>query len=146
MSEEALRPSTVPRIYGDVPPFMAVEHVRDLATLQADAAIIGMPYDGLATFRGGATRRAPQEIRKFSLLFGGYHLDWDLNLFEHLRIADAGDVDVVPGDNAESYRRLRARMDPILARGAVPLTLGGDHGITFPAVQAVAESAGGPLG
>ena len=55
-----------------------------------------MPYDGLATYRGGATRRAPQEIRKFSLLFGRYSLDWDLDLTAHLRIADAGDVDVAP--------------------------------------------------
>ncbi|NIR61040.1 MAG: agmatinase, partial [Gammaproteobacteria bacterium] len=53
-------------------------------------------YDGVATYRGGATRRGPQEVRKFSLLFGGYNLDWDLDAFEHVRVVDGGDVDVVP--------------------------------------------------
>jgi arginase family enzyme len=107
-------------------------------TATADAAIVGMPYDGLATFRGGATRRGPQEIRKFSLLFGGYNFDWDLDVFEHLRVVDVGDVDVVPGDNARSYRRFEDTLEALLRRGIVPLSLGGDHGITFPAVKAVA--------
>jgi agmatinase len=143
---EALRAADVPRMFGDVPPFMAVEHVADAGRIEADAAILGMPYDGLATFRGGATRRGPQEIRKFSLLFGGYNFDWDLDVLEALRVADLGDVDVVPGDNAASYARLRDRLAGLQSRGAVPLTMGGDHGITFPAVQAVAAHRGGPLG
>ena len=62
---DALRPSCVPRLYGDVPPFMAADHVRDLSALAADAVIVGMPYDGLATYRGGATRRAPQRSASF---------------------------------------------------------------------------------
>lgn len=143
---QELRPGGIARMFGDVPPFMGVPHVRDPAMLEADVAVVGMPYDGVATFRGGATRRAPQEIRKYSLLFGGYHLDWDLDLFEHVTVADLGDVDVVAGDNAESYRRLRERLAAVLARAAVPLTLGGDHGITYPAVQAVAEHADAPVG
>ncbi|HUT74481.1 MAG TPA: agmatinase [Armatimonadota bacterium] len=143
---EALSTSDVARLYGDVPPFMAIAQVRNLAKLDADAAIVGMPYDGLATFRGGATRRGPQEIRKFSLLFGGYNFDWDLDVFEHLRVADVGDVDVAPGDNAESYARFEARLGAVLAAGAVPISLGGDHGITYPAVKAVSEHHGDPLG
>lgn len=143
---EALSPSDVAMLYGDVPPFMAVPHVRTAAELDADVAIVGMPYDGLATFRGGATRRGPQEIRKFSLLFGGYNFDWDLDVLANLRVADMGDVDVVPGDNAASYARFEAWLAEIQASGAAPLSLGGDHGITYPAVKAVAAHADGPLG
>ena len=143
---EALRPSDVPRIYGDVPPFMAVDYVADAETASADAAIVGMPYDGLATFRGGATRRGPQEIRKFSLLFGGYNFDWDLDVFQHLKVIDVGDVDVVPGDNARSYQRFEHKLEGLLRRGIVTLSLGGDHGITFPAVRTVAGHHGAPLG
>jgi len=61
-------PSAVPRMYGDVPPFIAVLHVPSLGGAKAEIVVVGMPYDGKATFRGGATRRAPQEIRKYSLL------------------------------------------------------------------------------
>jgi hypothetical protein len=59
---EALRTNDVPRIYGDVPPFMAVGargHDRECRCGHVD-----MPHDGFATFRGGATRRGPQEISK----------------------------------------------------------------------------------
>lgn len=143
---EALSPAGVPRMYGDVPPFMAFPHVRDLAGLSVNAVVVGMPYDGIATFRGGATRRAPQEIRKYSLLYGSYNFDWDLDMLEHIAVADAGDIDVVPGDNAESYARLEARLAAVLAGGAVPLTIGGDHGISYPAVRAVADAAETPVG
>ncbi|MGN6766208.1 MAG: agmatinase family protein [Rhizobiaceae bacterium] len=143
---EALSPLGVSRIYGDVPPFMAFPHVRDLSTLAANAAVVGMPYDGLATFRGGATRRAPQEIRKYSLLYGSYSLDWDMDLLNHIAVADVGDIDVVPGDNAESYNRLETRIGAVLSKGAVPLTIGGDHGISYPAVRAVADAGDAPVG
>ena len=144
--ETTLQPAGVPKMYGDVPPFMAVEHAPDLKGRKADAIVIGMPYDGIATYRGGATRRGPQEIRKFSLLFGGYSFDWDMDTFAHLSVLDAGDVDVVPGGTPESYARLERRVDEIHAAGAVPVMLGGDHGVTYPAVKAVARKAGHPLG
>lgn len=143
---EALSPADVPKMYGDVPPFMGVEHVGDVERLAADAVIVGMPYDGIATYRGGATRRGPQEVRKFSLLFGRYNFDWDLDVFGQLKVADIGDIDVVPGDNVESYARFEKKLRAVQARGAVPFSLGGDHGITFPAVKAVAEHHGRPLG
>lgn len=143
----ALSPADVAKIYGDVPSFMACPFVRDISKAgPADAVVIGMPYDGIATFRGGATRRAPQEIRKYSLLFGSYSLDWDFNVEDHTRIFDCGDVDVVPGDAVESYRRLEARMAEILKLGAVPMMMGGDHGVTYPAVKAVASHGRRPLG
>jgi agmatinase len=105
-----------------------------------------MPYDGIATFRGGATRRAPQEIRKYSLLFGSYHLDWDINALDYVKLVDCGDIDVLPGDTPLSYRRLEERIAEILRIGAVPMMMGGDHGVTYPAVKAVAANQGGPLG
>jgi agmatinase len=143
----ALSPSEIPKIFGDVPAFMASTYARDLSTCGSpDAVVIGMPYDGIATFRGGATRRAPQEIRKYSLLFGSYHFDWDINVDDHVTIADCGDVDVMPGDTPESYRRLEVKLGEILKIGAVPLMMGGDHGVTYPAVKAVAALRGGPLG
>ena len=64
-----LSPNDVPRIFGDVPAFMACRYAPILTKCGSpDVVVIGMPYDGIATFRGGATRRAPQEIRKYSLL------------------------------------------------------------------------------
>lgn len=143
----ALSPNDVPRIFGDVPAFMAADFTPDLTKAGSpDVVVVGMPYDGIATFRGGATRRAPQEIRKYSLLFGSYHFDWDINALDHVKLVDCGDIDVLPGDTPLSYKRLEERIAEILHTGAVPMMMGGDHGVTYPAVKAVAANQGGPLG
>lgn len=142
----ALSPHDIPKMFGDVPPFMAVPYRPDLSQVRADAVVLGMPFDGIATYRGGATRRAPQEIRKFSLLFGDYNLDWDLDVLAHIKVADTGDIDVLPGNTPESYARLERRIAEIQKTGAVPIMFGGDHGVTYPAVKAVAAHRGGPMG
>src|SRR6478672_7283981 len=143
----ALSPSDIPKIFGDVPAFMGVPFAPDLSrVMSADLVVVGMPYDGIATFRGGATRRAPQEIRKYSLLFGSYHFDWDLDAFDQVQVVDTGDIDVVPGNTAESYARLERRIGAILDLGAAPIMIGGDHGVTYPAVKAVSERSADPLG
>jgi len=139
-------PLLAPRIYGDTPAFMAVPYMRDIANAKADVVIFGMPFDGIATLRGGATRLGPSGIRKMSMLYGGYNLDWGFDVFEHLSVVDRGDIDVMMGDTPESYRRLEAAIAEIRASGAVPLMMGGDHGVTYPAVKAVSESLRRPLG
>ena len=141
-----LQPERAPRLYDDVPSFMGVPVLWAFEDLNETIMVIGMPFDGPATFRGGATRRAPQEIRRFSLLFGGYNLDWDMNAFEYVQVVDAGDVDVVTGDSEESFRKFESQLLTALRAGAVPVTLGGDHGITYPAVRAVTQCLGEPMG
>src|SRR5690606_32360601 len=147
MSTEELSGSRpVPRLYGDVPTFLGAPRALDPGDLAgAQAAVLGIPFDGLATFRGGATRLAPQFIRKYSLLWGSYNLSLDLDISSYGKLVDYGDVDVVPGDEAESYRRAEERLGEILAAGAVPVGIGGDHGISVPMVRAVARARqGGP--
>jgi agmatinase len=141
-----LQPGLAPRLHGDVPSFMGVPVLQTSEDLNGAITVIGMPFDGPATFRGGATRLAPQEIRRFSLLFGGYNLDWDMNAFEYVKVVDSGDVDVVTGDSEESFRKLERQLSAVLRAGAVPVTLGGDHGITYPAVRAVTQHFGEPIG
>ena len=53
--------------------------------------------------------------------------------FEHAQVADVGDVDIVPYHVAKTAERIRAfYRDRILAHGCTPLTMGGDHFITYP--------------
>lgn len=139
-------PLLAPRIYGDTPAFMALPHVRSLDGTGAEVVVFGMPFDGIATLRGGATRLGPAGIRKMSMLYGGYNLDWDFDVFEYLKVVDRGDVDVAMGDTPESYRRLEAMVGGIRKTGAIPFMMGGDHGVTYPAVKAVTEGLGGPIG
>jgi agmatinase len=76
-----------------------------------------------------------------SWLFGGYNLDLGVDVFQTLRVVDFGDVDVVPGNAVETYRRVEDRVRRIVAAGAAPFMMGGDHGVTLPVVRAVSAAS-----
>jgi agmatinase len=61
-----------------------------------------------------------------------------------LHPCDCGDCDVVPGSAQRTFERAQADIAQILAAGALPVTLGGDHSITIPAARAVREHVSDP--
>jgi agmatinase len=61
-------------------------------------------------------------------------------------VVDYGDVAVVPGDVEETFLRAHAKLADILAAGAVPIVLGGDHSIPIPVLQVLAGKLNGKLG
>jgi len=125
--------------------FMNFPFVEDLATLKADVVIIGMPYgspysiDEMTNDQTNgptAIRRASENI---SLGLDRYDFDIGGTLFDgqDIRVVDVGDV---PGDAADiggHYRRAEAAIRKILAAGAMPIVLGGDHGIPIPVFRAL---------
>jgi agmatinase len=94
------------------------------------------------------SRFGPRGIREHSMRFGargqGYYdpslrrefLGYEL---AHGRIVDAGDADVLPTNVAGTFDNVTAMTRRLLDRGALPIVLGGDHGITYPVVRAYAE-------
>ena len=130
-----------PRFVG-VPTFMRLPQATRFDGL--DAAIIGLPSDSGAPFRTGE-RFAPNAVRAMSVMLrpispyrGG------INIFERLRVADAGDAAVVPGYIEESLARIEAAVRRIVDAGATPFGIGGDHSVTLAELRAVA-SRHGPL-
>jgi agmatinase len=57
-------------------------------------------------------------------------------------VADCGDVDTNPLDIIDTYSRIEERVGAILAAGAVPACVGGDHSISLPILRAVARTHG----
>ena len=53
---------------------------------------------------------------------------------------------VVAGDVEETFLRAHAKLADILAAGAVPIVLGGDHSIPIPVLQVLAGKLNGKLG
>jgi agmatinase len=127
--------------FSDVRTFMRLPNTRDLAN--ADAAIVGAPFDTGATFRAGA-RFGPEGIRSVSHLLRRYNPSLDVAIFDRLSVIDYGDVPVVPGYIGESYRRIERGLEPIHRSGVVPIVLGGDHSIALPELRAAA-AVHGPL-
>ena len=117
---------------------------QDPAELEGfDVAVVGAPMDELVSDRPGA-RLAPRAIRAASSP-PGPHLEAGIDAFAALRVVDFGDAAVAPADPATSHAAIEAIVGQVLAAGALPVVLGGDHSITEPSLRACATTHG-PLG
>lgn len=119
--------------------FMRLPYVPDPAGL--DVAILGIPFDGGVSFRSGA-RFGPKEVRSNSLLIRPYNPVLRASPFRRLRVADCGDVDVNPMDIVDTYARVEQAVGRVLAAGAVPACVGGDHSLSLPLLRAAARAHG----
>jgi len=114
----------------------------DLDTLEADMAVIGVPYD-LGTAYLNGSKFGPRRIREVSCHYargdaGFYDPDRDEQfLAAPLKIVDCGDVDMVPCNIEESFANIEVAVRKIIQRGAIPAIMGGDHSITIPVARAL---------
>ncbi|XP_068098393.1 guanidino acid hydrolase, mitochondrial [Hyperolius riggenbachi] len=109
-----------------------------------DAAFIGVPLDTGTSNRPGA-RFGPRHIRAESSMARRYNVPTRAAPYDSILVADIGDVNVNLYDLKDSCRLIREAYQKIMATGCIPLTMGGDHTITYPILQAVAEKHG-PVG
>ena len=135
-------PKGAPRYMG-VPTFMRTPYSPEASGL--DIALAGVPYDGGVTNRPGA-RHGPRQIRDLSSLCRSIHHVTKTKPFEAARVGDVGDVMFSAVYNPEkTMDEITDFFKTIHANGALPLTAGGDHSITFPIMRAIA-SADNPIG
>jgi agmatinase len=109
----------------------------------ADVAIVGAPFDGGTSFRPGA-RFGPRAIRMAEDVgtpSSRPHINLDIDPFQALKIVDYGDVDCPPDLDA-CHASLQRTVSEILAQGAVPVVLGGDHSLALPVTRALGETLG----
>ncbi|XP_067826617.1 agmatinase, mitochondrial [Heptranchias perlo] len=109
-----------------------------------DAAFVGVPLDIGTSNRPGA-RFGPRHIRAESAMVRAYNGGTRAAPFESLMVADIGDVNVNLYDLKDSCKKIRESFGKIVSMGCIPLTMGGDHTITYPILQTVAEKYG-PVG
>jgi agmatinase len=125
--------------------FMNFPLVEDLDTLTADVAIIGMPYGDPYTIDEMVNDQtnAPTAVRRASprLSLGLDRYDFDIGgtLFDghDIKVVDVGDVPGSAADHGGHYRLAEAAIRKIRAAGAMPITIGGDHGIPIPIFRAL---------
>lgn len=106
-----------------------------------DAVMLGVPWDGGATFEPGA-RLAPWAVRKASAHLQTYHPWFHLDVFRTVRVADGGNVAVPPFHPSLARQAIEDEVSAIVAAGAAPFLIGGDHSIAYPAMRAVAKKHG----
>src|SRR5258705_10409049 len=109
-----------------------------------DVALLGIPYDGGTSYRTGA-RFGPRAVREQSSLIRPWNPVLKVPPFERLGVADWGDVGVVPISIERTLAAIEARVGEVMAGGAMPVCVGGDHSVTLGILRAVARRHG-PVG
>ncbi|MEM9242298.1 MAG: agmatinase [Pseudomonadota bacterium] len=127
--------------------FLQFPFAEDLDALEADIAILGIPYGMPYTPLEMANdqSRAPDCLRMASdphmISYTLNHYDFDLGgpLFDgrDIRVVDCGNAVTDMGDHSASYRNAEAAVRKILKAGATLISLGGDHGIPIPVLRAM---------
>jgi agmatinase len=112
---------------------------------KTDAVVLGIPYDEGTTYRPG-TRFGPRAIREASMFYSydkqeDRYFDADCRrwILSGKTVADAGDVEIEPLSLEKNCKAITAAVTSILNADAIPAIIGGDHSITYPAINAFAE-------
>lgn len=108
-----------------------------------DAAFIGIPMD-IGTSNRPGTRLGPRQIRDESRMLRPYNMATGAAPFERLQVADIGDVPINTFDLKKSVQIIEAHYSDLLRHGTIPLTLGGDHTLTWPILRAI-KARHGPV-
>jgi agmatinase len=135
------------REYGEKPDyaglltFGTLPYTQDPAELAGmDVAIVGAPTDDLVSDRPGA-RFGPRAIRAASCP-PGPHLEAGIDAMAELRMVDYGDAPVLPADAARTHEAIERTVGEVVAAGAIPIVLGGDHSIAEPDIRACVQRHG----
>ena len=150
-----------PMLEADEPTFMGLPHAISPADLKGvDAAIIGAPYVASWTEYAGVPKSdwiaGPKRVRQQSIRYqSGYIQDFNLDVFEHLKVVDFGDAKIPPEANdkptVENILRAQAaveeKVNQVLDAGALPIVVGqnspcGSYAIAKP----IAERTKGNVG
>ena len=142
LAGESYNPASEPR-FAEIPTFMRAPLTSDLE--QVDIGIVGVPYDGGVTCRPGA-RYGPREVRNQSSMMRAINVATGAKPFESRRIADLGDVrfeNILQPDQA--CQEIERFYQHIAKCKVLPLSVGGDHSVTYPILKAMRTRYDQPL-
>ncbi len=117
-------------------------YVSDWDAISADVAVMGAPFDAGTQWRSGA-RMGPRGVREASTLFafghaGAYDFEDDITYLDPAKVSvvDIGDADIIHTDTEQSHANIEFGVRKMLAAGALPVVIGGDHSINIPCINA----------
>lgn len=112
-----------------------------MTTLGGTPALVGLPYDASSSYQRGPAD-APAVIRE--ALWSPSANSWTelgVNIGAEGVITDAGDLELSGCTPADARRTIENGIARLLAVGARPVSLGGDHSVTYPVLRAVRPHA-----
>jgi agmatinase len=118
-------PEMLPSMYGPDITFLGVPRLAGLSDIAADVVFLGAPFDAGASHRAGA-RFGPQAIRGTDYLpHDGSRPSLALGVdpLAELRVLDAGDVLMPPGELEKSIAALESAVETVARAEAIPVLL-----------------------
>ncbi len=106
-----------------------------------DVCFIGIPLDIGTSNRPGA-RFGPRQIRAESSMLRPYNMATGAAPFDSCQVADIGDVPINTFDLKKSVGIIADFYRDVLTHDCIPLTMGGDHTLVYPILQAMKEKHG----
>ncbi|HLA11498.1 MAG TPA: agmatinase [Pyrinomonadaceae bacterium] len=103
-------------------------------TNRTKLALIGFRYDENSSFMKGAADAPPQIRAALRSEASNLWTESGVDLGVESLFFDAGDVEPVPG--TEMFSLIEGSIDTLLNDGLRPISLGGDHSITYPILKA----------
>lgn len=74
-----------------------------------------------------------------STRYTGYLPDYDIDTFDYMTACDYGDTVVQNGNYDLTFANMREKFGEIIDAGAIPITFGGDHSISYPMISEMAK-------
>jgi len=112
-----------------------------MTTLGGTPTLLGLPYDASSSYQRGAAE-APRAIR--DALWSPSANSWTelgVNIGAEGIITDAGDLELANCKPPDARRTIETGVARLLAMGARPVSLGGDHSVTYPVLRALRPHA-----
>jgi len=106
-----------------------------------DACFVGIPMD-IGTSNRPGTRLGPRQIRDESRMLRPFNMATGAAPFDCMQVADIGDVPINTFDLKKSVDIITDYYDNLLRHDVIPLTLGGDHTLTWPILRAMRNRYG----
>lgn len=104
---------------------------------ESKIVLFGAPFDSTTSFRPGA-RFGSAAIRHESFGIETYSPYQDKDLTD-IKVFDCGDLELCFGSPEMALKDIEEQARKIVSDGKLPIMLGGEHLVTFPAVKAVFE-------
>ena len=124
---------------------LGAPHVRveELSQRGARAAFLGFPFDGAnAAIERPGSANGPRGLRIASNMCFPWSFEWDIDLFEAYGLVDCGDAPLAIGNVVRTHELVQEVLERILAAGAIPIAIGGDHSLCIPGARALSRHLG----
>ena len=113
---------------------------------RADVGILGAPFDTACVAGARGSRYGPEGVRSKLTHGTCYNPALDVDISEGIDIVDFGDVRVEHTDVLETHHRVERVCTALTERGVFPITVGGDHSLSYPTAKGMMNAVDGPVG